>query len=299
MIYAYNLHSESAKLLAEKLSFKRISHKNSSYKGNPNKVVINWGASVMPEEVLKSTIINHPDIVEKVINKLSFFELMGEDVNIPEYTTDTQQAFDWASEGNDVVLRSVVNGHSGLGIHMFYAMNAEDYPHFSSYWHGNRIKFATKYIPKKEEYRVHVVNGEVIDVRRKVARDSDSIKNWKVRSHGNGFIFQKGNISPHPQVLEQALKAIEKSGLTFGAVDVIWNEFRGKAYVLEINTAPGLEGSTVDEYVKAFQELFTNENAKHSMKLKDYIKELSMESYSPNAFVLDTVTMEDIYDSSS
>jgi D-alanine-D-alanine ligase-like ATP-grasp enzyme len=43
--------------------------------------------------------------------------------------------------------------------------------------------------------------------------------------------------------------------LDFGAVDVIYNRAQDKAYVLEVNTAPGLEGSTLDNYVEAIQKV--------------------------------------------
>ena len=45
------------------------------------------------------------------------------------------------------------------------------------------------------------------------------------------------------------------SGLTFGAIDVIWNEHQQKAFVLEINTAPGIEGTTVEKYAAKFRNL--------------------------------------------
>jgi D-alanine-D-alanine ligase-like ATP-grasp enzyme len=41
--------------------------------------------------------------------------------------------------------------------------------------------------------------------------------------------------------------------LDFGAVDVIWNEKEDKYYVLEVNTACGLEGTTLDKYVEQFR----------------------------------------------
>jgi D-alanine-D-alanine ligase-like ATP-grasp enzyme len=44
--------------------------------------------------------------------------------------------------------------------------------------------------------------------------------------------------------------------LDFGAVDVIWNEKQQRAYVLEVNTAPGLEGQTVDDYARGIKENF-------------------------------------------
>ena len=50
---------------------------------------------------------------------------------------------------------------------------------------------------------------------------------------------------------------LKELGLDFGAVDVIWNEHESKAYVLEINTAPGLEGSTVEDYKEFFNRAVT------------------------------------------
>ena len=57
-------------------------------------------------------------------------------------------------------------------------------------------------------------------------------------------------------VITEATKAFNQiEGLTFGSVDVIYNEHRDKAYVLEVNTASGLSGETVDDYVKMFGRL--------------------------------------------
>jgi glutathione synthase/RimK-type ligase-like ATP-grasp enzyme len=47
--------------------------------------------------------------------------------------------------------------------------------------------------------------------------------------------------------------AVAALGLDFGGVDVIWNERRQMAYVLEVNTACGLEGQTVNDYAEAFR----------------------------------------------
>ena len=49
-----------------------------------------------------------------------------------------------------------------------------------------------------------------------------------------------------------AIKAVELCGLYFGAVDMIWNAYKKQGYVLEINTAPGLEGQTVENYAEHF-----------------------------------------------
>jgi glutathione synthase/RimK-type ligase-like ATP-grasp enzyme len=40
-------------------------------------------------------------------------------------------------------------------------------------------------------------------------------------------------------------------GLDFGAVDIIQDD-GGNFYVLEVNTAPGLEGQTIKSYAEGF-----------------------------------------------
>jgi D-alanine-D-alanine ligase-like ATP-grasp enzyme len=53
-------------------------------------------------------------------------------------------------------------------------------------------------------------------------------------------------------VTSEAIKAVNCLGLYFGAADVIWNDKEQRAYVLEVNTAPGLEGTTLENYANAF-----------------------------------------------
>jgi hypothetical protein len=38
-------------------------------------------------------------------------------------------------------------------------------------------------------------------------------------------------------------------------VDIGWNRHEAQGYVYEVNTAPGLEGATIDSYRRAFIEL--------------------------------------------
>ena len=55
--------------------------------------------------------------------------------------------------------------------------------------------------------------------------------------------------------MEQSLLAVEGLMVDFGAVDVVWNDQYQKAYVLEVNTAPGIENSTVLDYATAVETL--------------------------------------------
>ena len=50
-----------------------------------------------------------------------------------------------------------------------------------------------------------------------------------------------------------ALNAIEDLQLDFGAVDVVVSGYSDNSFVLEVNTAPGIEGTTVKKYVEAIE----------------------------------------------
>ena len=53
-------------------------------------------------------------------------------------------------------------------------------------------------------------------------------------------------------IIEQSIAAVQHVGLDFGAVDIIYNQREDSSYVLEINTAPGLMGTTGERYAEAF-----------------------------------------------
>lgn len=119
-----------------------------------------------------------------------------------------------------------------------------------------------RYVPKKDEYRVHVFNGRVIDVQKKMRRLGEftgdpEIRNM-VRNYDNGWIFGRSNIAPPQDVIDQSIAAVRALGLDFGAVDTGWTENIQQATVYEVNTAPGLAGSTVQSYIRALSsELYS------------------------------------------
>jgi hypothetical protein len=247
-IWAYNPNSEGCAELARALGIQRIRHENSRYVGSERKTVINWGSSTLPDAVARSRILNSPGVVAAMSNKRKFFELMEDatDVRVPEWTTSKQETASWIENKAKVCARAKLTGHSGegLSIHSSYV----DIPDVSLY---------TIYVPKDMEFRVHIVDGEIIDVQRKIKRpDFEGEVNWKIRNHAGGFLYARNGVDEicPEDVRTQALACMERSGLDFGAVDVIWNAKRAQAYVLEINTAPGLQGQTVTSYADAFRK---------------------------------------------
>lgn len=248
-LYQYKAGSRSALALATALGAKRIKLKGSKFKPNPRKTIINWGASEIPKEYLACSVLNQPSQVAMAANKLKAFECMLEaGVSVPEFSTDAEEVavdnYDRKAGKTAWVARQKLSGHSGEGIVLIDG-GSDEIP---------EAKLYVKYIPKKEEFRVHVFDGNVIDVQRKARSTAvpDDKVNWQVRNHSNGFIFARNEGAEPPKgVKEESIKAVEALGLDFGAVDVVYNEKQEKAYVLEVNTAPGLEGTTLDNYVEA------------------------------------------------
>lgn len=234
--------SKGARALAKALNGRRVR--------DPAKIIsepsyydeiINWGDSQCP---VSEGSLNNPSAVRLVANKLTAFDAFSSaNVPIPAYARRKEDVT-WSEV---TVVRHKLTGHSGEGIEICDAGSLPDAPLY------------VQYIKKEQEYRVHVgKRGEasiIIAVQRKARDKSNPHPDWQVRNHHNGFVFVRGGFTPPESVVDAAKQALVCSGLDFGAVDVIYNQQQGKAYVLEINTAPGLEGQTVQDYANFFKGL--------------------------------------------
>lgn len=225
-------------------------------------VVINWGNSNTPAwaKNILPPLINNVNSVSFAVNKLTTFKMLQDKCNIPEWTTDPEIALSWFGDVNKVIeenehksplviTRATLTGFGGEGINIWDAAGAvagrpEDF---------KKAPLYVQYKKKKKEFRVHVFKGEVIDVTQKKKRkDFDGEVNTKIRNYGNGWVYCREDIEPLPEDLtSQAITAVHALGLDFGAVDAIYNEKENKTYILEINSAPGMEGQTIEAYKNA------------------------------------------------
>ena len=240
IIFPYKASSVSAKLLSQELGVKRMKAEGSKYSG----LVINWGSGVGPKSLKPLSFLNKPEAVSLASNKIKTFEkLTKAKVNHVPWTKDKAQAQKWLEEGATVIVRTSIAGHSGKGI--VVCSGADALPDAPLY---------TRYVKKRKEFRVHVVKGQAIDVvqkRKQNGVEADPL----IRSHLRGWVFCRENVEEPASLREVAVQAVQALGLDFGAVDIIWNEAQNKCYVLEINTAPGIEGTTVKKYADAFKTL--------------------------------------------
>jgi hypothetical protein len=239
-IYPYKQGSRSAKALSEALGGKVLKHVGSKYKPRAGDVVINWGSGNFGNFGQATTL--NPNVKAASCKLASFQRFSADGVRTPRFWTDKQ---DIPADAYPVMCRTVLRGHSGAGI--VVAENAQQLVPCQLY---------TQYVKKKDEYRVHVLKDKAFFIQRKARKLDVENPNWQVRNLAGGFVFVEVPAAETPaDVLEQAVKAIQALGLDFGGVDVMWNEREEQAYVLEVNTACGLEDRTAAHYRDAFVRL--------------------------------------------
>lgn len=242
-VLPYKISSASAKALAQQLGALRV-YPERNYKPRSNHLIINYGYSSPPLWARRanekgSIILNNWDSVMVARDKTRALICMySQGVQVPEYTTDIEVAKQW--EGV-VVCRLTTTGQEGRGI--VIAETPDQIVQAPLY---------TKHVRHKHEFRVHVMNGNVFDFTQKKKRATIDCNPYVRNSAGNWVFCREGVLLPN-DVKVQAIKAVEALGLNFGAVDVAYREREDKAYVLEVNTAPGLEGTTLTKYVEQFK----------------------------------------------
>jgi len=247
-IEPYKAFSGGAKALATRAGILRATHRQVAKHGDFD-VIINWGRN---ERRFNGEYINKPENVVRATDKQAAMVAFQEagDVPIPKSTTDRGVAEAWLGSGMHILARTMLRAHSGRGIVLVGPEDSE----ITDVRGLPAAPLYVEYVKKAEEYRVHVAFGEVIDVQQKKRRLEvpDDEVNWQIRNSCNGWVFTRDGVTLPDSCADGAIRAVAALGLDFGAVDVGFNNHKGLATVYEVNTAPGLEGSTLDSYYNAF-----------------------------------------------
>jgi glutathione synthase/RimK-type ligase-like ATP-grasp enzyme len=191
--------------------------------------------------------VNHWSAVSVARNKvLTLMEFDAHAVPTLEWTVNPDVAQQWWKDGADVVVRGTTTGQGGAGIRLITQGDAiAEWPLAPLY---------TKYAKKRTEYRLHVWRGDLLDIQEK-RRRSGSEADSRIRSYDNGWIFARENVAVPECVSKAAVAAVNALNLDFGAVDVGYNAHYDRPIVFEVNTAPGLEGTTLERYAEKAKEL--------------------------------------------
>lgn len=253
VIYPYHLGSKSARALANSLGTICVREKG-TYVAKPHHIIINWGNPRFPIWANKDVpIINKFSALKSAQNKLDTFGVfMNNKIPCPEWTTNMTVAASWLKAGSAVVQRNLLNSHSGKGI-TFIGYDEETSTPIGAL---TPAPLYTRYKKKYQELRAHVFAGEVIDVQEKrKIKDFKGEPDQYIRSHRLGWVYCREDIQEPHDLRSLAISAVAALGLNFGAADIIYNKHENKCFCLEVNTAPGLEGETINSYMKAIKKL--------------------------------------------
>lgn len=183
--------------------------------------------------------IRYGDCKDK-LHQYQWFE--AHDLPSLPFTTNREVAGQWLSDGCTVVARTLLNSSEGKGIHVSEP--------------GEQLTNApvfTKYIPKKREYRVHIFRDKVVQILEK-RRGENYNGESKIRNTANGYVFCQHDITlpagGQTRLHNLALDASKVTDSDFKGVDIGYNEKKDLLFVIEVNSAPGIEGSNVDKYVE-------------------------------------------------
>jgi hypothetical protein len=228
----------------------------SRYLGYSSHLIVNWGRSEYPSRWSGVPLLNKPESVRDAVDKVRTFKVLsqaGLTDNLPLWTEDMEDAKSYLRDQltDAVYCRLRTSASGGAGIHLARVLSEL-----------RDARLFTGRVVSSEEYRVHVWTGDILDFsqKKKMSSETREERGFEgepdefIRSHSNGWIFAREGISVSDSMRECAISAVSALGLDFGAVDMLLDE-EGVPKILEVNTAPGLEGTTLEKYTSAINNL--------------------------------------------
>lgn len=277
----------TGKALAEALSIEHGKTKPAN-----KDVIIGWGTKTSADVNLGNVkVLNHPNAIRKNRNKFSVLEMLKADrqlsANISRFLPSGAIGRAVGREEMSLPLIGRTNFHQG-GSGLWTCLTKSHVEKAIS----DGAQYFQEYIDIKTEYRLHIFDGKVIYAAKKVenpteagwiaqrkekvldyARKNDvaideSTLNYVltrlvkeavlpdriVRSNKRGWKFSSVAVNGLPPTLKNAaIKSVEVVGLDFGAVDCAMS-IADHPFIIEINTGPGLQGTSFEKYLAAFRE---------------------------------------------
>lgn len=198
-------------------------------------------AEVLGAKIIPGLPPEQPVVYGYQVDKLSQYSWFKES-GIPSltYTTDKEKVKEWLSKGKTVVGRGCLKGSEGKGIFLMDKLG--DFKDLPVY---------TLYRPKKKEFRVHLFRDTVVSVLEKRKKLGATSKDTKIRNTANGYVFCRNNVVEPEGIRALAAAARKVTKSDFAGVDIGYDEKNNALFVIEVNSAPGFEGSTVQDYANA------------------------------------------------
>lgn len=220
--------STSLKLLAQALTQKLGYKVWRSTQQKPNREHLRYGFSV------------------DKLTQYRWFQEQG--LSSLEFTESDAEAATWCTSGSTVFGRKYLNSSCGKGIVVW---EPDDMlVHLNPGPHGCPVY--TKYKKKKREFRVHIFRDKVVAITEKRRRSGfEGERDTRIRNLANGYVFCQ-TVENLPEGIEAlALHAAAVTDSDFCGVDLGYNEKNNDLFVIEVNSAPGIQGSNINAYVEA------------------------------------------------
>lgn len=212
---------------------------------HPEKVknlIIRYGCSAgsfNPEANLNSS-----DFIRILVDKKRFSDLLLEhQIYTPNFSKNLEEIKDFP-----IVIRETLHSSKGRGIHI-----VETRENFDKIW-NNRF-YWTNYIQMKYELRVHILGGKIVKVFKKCwHNENKEEEKYPIRTNENySFVLQ------NMEKYKKLPKLVEKLSEIFGndcfySLDLGWDDHKKDYFILEANSAPGLNSLTCKLYAEFFIE---------------------------------------------
>ena len=275
----------TGKAIADALKAK---HGNKKPATTNDGVCICWGCKTKEGVNMgKLTVLNHPDKIRDNRNKFKTLQVLkAAKINVADFVDAGGVMKELDKKNGTIVLPLVGRTRYHQGGKGFWTCLTKGQVKKAI---DQGAQYFQNYLAVADEYRLHVFQGNVINAQRKTERSNmaeafteqhaERIKNNAaksgvkldektmahvlgdigkrqenpdqiIKSNTRGWKFSQVK-TVKPELQKIAIDAIKAVGLDFGAVDCCILEDNSVA-IIEVNTGPGLSGSSFDAYITAF-----------------------------------------------
>lgn len=279
----------TAKKLATTLG---CSHGAEKPKPSEADIVICWGTKTKDNTTFPTgvVVLNHPDKIRDNRNKFLALETMkAAGINVESFCQGLDAVGKPASGVKLPVIGRTKYHQGGKGFWMCPSMThvksaleeganyfqnmIEIKDEYRTHVFGGKVIYAVQKVKRtSEEMEAAFIEDEMARqkslsekagetfsevavlpfLKRQAKKFAADGANMMIRSNRLGWKFKRVKSLPK-DVEAQAISACKVLGLDFGAVDMC-TDASGKAWVIEVNTGPGLEESTFTAYVEVLKE---------------------------------------------
>lgn len=176
------------------------------------------------------------------VDKLTQYKwFKGQGIPALMFTTCSVEVSTWLDQDHTVFGRQYLNSSCGKGIVVISP---------GKYTGILDCPVYTLYKKKKREFRVHVFKDQVVCVvEKKRKKDWNGQQDTKIRNLANGYVFVQDVVDEPAGLRELAVQAATISPSDFRGVDIGYNEKNDELFVIEVNSAPGIQGSNIGKYL--------------------------------------------------